>query len=131
MSTAPSYKPVTIDKDGGQVTLKVSNPNSPQMISGITEEYIVLANLPINTYSFSTSQPESILGNPAAVSQHYYAISGSVLNSNDDPPTQYQVEIVIMQDGKQLDLVHKPENGPGQISDTDMPFLHRFQLVTA
>ncbi len=131
MSTAPIYKSVKIDKNGGSVSLKVSNPNSPQSISGETDEYAVLSNPPLNTYSFNTAQPQNILGKPDTVDQHYFAVDGAVLNNNDNPPTQYRVQIEIWQDGKQLDIVYKPESGPGQISNTDQYFLHKFQLLAS
>jgi len=127
----PNYQPVTINKSGGNVILTVSCPDYPQSISGTTEEYTVLANLPVNTYSFSTAQPQTTLGMPAAINQHYYAVDGAVLNQNDDPPTQYQVQILITQDGKQLALFKQPANGPGEISNADQYFLCKFQLVAA
>lgn len=91
----------------------------------------MLSNLPVNDYPFSTAKPESVLGKPAAIDQHYYVVNGAVLNQNDDPPTQYQVQIEIWQDGKRLELVLKPESGPGLISDSDQYFLHKFQLQAA
>lgn len=131
MPETPVYIPVKISKTGGAVTLKVWCPNYPQSISGDTEEYVVLSDLPVNAYPFSTAQPVSTLGNPAKIDQHYYAVDGSVLNQDDDPPTLYEVQIEIWQDGKQLDLALKPDSGPGQISDTDMPFLYKFQLLAS
>jgi hypothetical protein len=131
MLATPNYKLVKIDKNGGEESLKVWCPDYPQSISGDTEEYVVLSNLPVNAYPFSTANPETVLGKPNKVDQHYYMVNGAVLNQNDDPPTQYQVHIEIWQDGKQIDLVLDPEDGPGQISDTGMPFLHKFQLVSA
>ncbi|MFI5264759.1 MAG: hypothetical protein ACHQM6_09615 [Candidatus Kapaibacterium sp.] len=125
------YTSVTTDKNGGNILIKVSCPNYPQSISGMTWEYSSPGTAPINSFSFTTANPESILGMPASTDQHLYFVDGEVLNQNDDPATQYQVQIEITQDGKQLLLVLQPPGGPGLISNKDIPISYRFQLKAA
>jgi hypothetical protein len=133
MSTtpAPTYNPVTVDKNGGDISIKVSCPNYPQSISGQTWEYTGPGTSPVNNFPFSTAHPDNILGKPAATDKHLYLVDGAVLNQNDNPPTQYQVQIEITQDGKQLALVLQPPNAPGQISNADITISCKFQLIAA
>ncbi|MEP7233856.1 MAG: hypothetical protein ABI778_01050 [Ignavibacteriota bacterium] len=125
------YIPVHFDLNGGEIVIRVTNPGSPQSIAGTVDEFRQITELPFHTCNFDTAAPQCDLGKPEAINKHFFAVDGAVISQHDDPPTQYRVEIKIVQDETELARFNKPKDGPGQISDTDQYFLQKFQLVAA
>ena len=119
---------INISAAGGNVTATVSCPKYPQSVVGVIWRYNADQSFDKQVGSFKTNEPDVDLGPPAEINGKFFLVEGSVLNQNDNPPTPYEVNVTISQDGNQLSGEVPADGGSGNISDKDIPFDYRFNL---
>ena len=123
-----STKTINISATGGNIVAKINCPKYPQIVAGVIWRYNEDQSFDKQAGVFNSDEPDVDLGSPSDVNGKYFLVEGSVLNQNDDPPTQFEVNVAIAQEDNQLTNEVPKDGGSGKISNKDIPFDYRFNL---
>jgi|GEM_PF-3109153 len=113
---------------GGPIALRVASPDFPQIVAGRVWRYNADMTPDGSAGTFNSDAPDVPLGAPGPMAGKYFLVQGVVLHQNDDPPTQYQVVVSVMQGENVLHREVPAHNGSGEIGGADIPFTYRFRM---
>jgi hypothetical protein len=113
---------------GGPLSVTVASPRFPQNVSGVLWRYDASQQPEGEAGRFGPGAETVALGMPASVAGKLFMIEGAVLHQNDNPPTPYEVEVTVSQNGTVLARQVPAEGGSGQIGGENQPFVYRFTI---
>ena len=122
-------KTITINQTGGPIVIRVASDRFPQSIAGIIWRYDSAKKYEGKSGRFRTQVSEVALGVPENLVNKFFLVEGAVFHQSDSPPTPYQVEVTISQDGKILEQEIPDDKGEGSIGTENVAFVYKFQLV--
>ena len=110
------------------VKIKISAEEYPQAIVGKVWRYLPDKSPDGAAGKFNMNITEIPLGLPNSVNGKFFLVQGVVLAQNDDPPTQYNVVVAVLQGSQILHQEVPKQGGSGHISNQDVPFIYRLTL---
>jgi hypothetical protein len=114
---------------GGPLAVTVASPRFPQNVSGVLWRFDRAQQPDGQAGSFGPGSQTVSLGTPGEAGGRFFMIEGAVLHQNDNPPTPYEVEVTVSQNGVPLTREVPAEGGSGMIGSENQAFLYRFAVA--
>jgi hypothetical protein len=124
----PPIALVEVKPGVGSLTVEIASPAFPQTLAGVLWRYAPDETPEGKAGVFTPPITAVPIGAISANRDKFYLIEGAVLSHGDKTPTPYQVLVSLTRDGHALHTEVPSEGGTGQIADSDVPFVYRFQL---